>query len=584
MEHDVYNSGRPTCESLCDSCAPPSILQSEFPVADRITASVVISGAGPVGLTLAMDLAWRGIDVVVIEQRRALEPPSVKCNHVSSRSMEIFRRLGLADEIRAAGLPDDYPHDAVVRTRATGHEICRVPIPSRRARFTSSGGPDMDWPTPEPAHRINQIYLEPILFRRAAATTHIRILSRTQVDGHQQEQDHVLVRAHDLDAGMQTELECRYFIGCDGARSQVRRDMGATLSGDDVIQRVQSTYFRAPELIRLLTPPPGWMNYLYTLERAGNLIAIDGQELWLLHNYLLPTEKDFESVDRDRCLRHLLGVGPHFEYDLLTKEDWIGRRLVVNTFRKDRVFLCGDSAHLWVPYAGYGMNAGLADAANLAWILAAHLKGWAPEAILDAYDQERRPTTEQVSRFVANYAAGAILERTSVPSELEADTPEGAAARARIGRTAYAFHVQQFACAGLNFGYAYENSPLIAYDGEKAPPFGMRDYTPSTVPGARTPHLWLGHGRSLYDFLGRDYTLLRFDLSIDITPLTAAAARAGLPLKVLDLTNRDLPACHRHKLLLSRPDQHVAWRGNAVPADVRALVDLVRGAGPRLPD
>lgn len=544
----------------------------------RIKTAVAIAGAGPVGLILAMDLASRGVDVVVLEQRRAHEPPSVKCNHVAARTMEILRRLGMAEAVRNAGLPEDYPHDVVVRTRATGFELTRIPIPSRARRFTTAEGPDVDWPTPEPAHRINQIYFEPILFDRATRTPRVQILSRTHVDSHAQSEHGVIVQAHGLDDGKPLQIECRYFVGCDGARSGVRREMGVALSGDEVIQRVQSTYIRAPSLLGQTAQPHAWMSYLYNNDRAGNLLTIDGRELWLVHNYLLPDEDGFESVDRDTCIRTLLGVGADFQYEVLSKEDWVGRRLVADTFRNKRVFLCGDSAHLWVPYAGYGMNAGIADAANLAWLLGAHLSGWAPEAILDAYDMERRRTTEQVSLFVAKHARAAITERTTLPAEIEDDSPAGRAARARAGRDAYLLHVQQFACAGLNFGYAYDKSPLIAYDEERAPDYTMADYRPSTVPGCRTPHFWLKHGRSLYDLMGNDYALLRFDPGIDVSRFTEAAAKCSMPVKVIDIPAEPLPPTYRHKLLLSRPDQHVAWRGNAIPADAGALVDRVRGA------
>jgi 2-polyprenyl-6-methoxyphenol hydroxylase-like FAD-dependent oxidoreductase len=524
-----------------------------------------------------MDLAWRGIDVTVIEQRPAGEPPSVKCNHIASRTMEIFRRLGIVREIRDAGLPHDYPNDVAFRTRATGYELTRIPIPCRRDRYMSKAGPDTQWPTPEPAHRINQIFFEPILFRHAKQMARVTLLNRARVDDFDQTSDGVHVRATDLESGDTFSLDCQYLVGCDGGRSGVRKQIGAQLVGDEVIQRVQSSYIRAPALLNMITPPPAWMTYIYNPERAANLVAIDGREKWLLHNYLLPHEQDFDSVDRDRCIRALLGVGNDFHYELLAKEDWIGRRLVANTLRERRVFICGDAAHLWVPYAGYGMNAGIADAMNLSWQLASHLKGWAPEAILDAYQRERLPITDQVSRFAMKHAEGAIRERTSLPPEIEEDSPAGAAARASVGQAAYELNVQQFACAGLNYGYFYDASPIIAYDGEAQPRYTMHDYTPSTVPGCRTPHLWLADGRSLYDAMGPDYTLLRFDPSVDVSALTAAAREFGLPLEVLDVRSREAAPLYRHKLLLSRPDQHVAWRGNDVPVTPRELVDLVRG-------
>ena len=143
---------------------------------------VLVVGAGPVGLTLAMDLAWRGVDVVVAELRRRGEPPEVKCNHVAARSMEICRCLGVASKVRDAGLPADYPNDVAYRTTFTGHEQARIPIPCRRDRFVATGGPDAGWPTPEPPHRINQIFLEPILADHAASMPGLRILNRTRVE------------------------------------------------------------------------------------------------------------------------------------------------------------------------------------------------------------------------------------------------------------------------------------------------------------------------------------------------------------------------------------------------------------------
>jgi 2-polyprenyl-6-methoxyphenol hydroxylase-like FAD-dependent oxidoreductase len=547
-------------------------------VSKSCQAEVLIVGGGPVGLCLSMDLARRGVECLVIERRHAAEPPSVKCNHVSSRTMETFRRLGFAAAVRAAGLPDDYPNDVVLRTRATGYELTRIHIPCRRDRFTDTSGPDGWWPTPEPPHRINQIFLEPILSTHAAATRGVRILNRTEFRGFEQDSAGVTAHAHDLDTGAELTVRAAYLVGCEGGRSLVRRAIGAKLIGDEVIQRVQSSYIHSRELIDRVTKPDAWMSYLYNPQRAGNLVAIDGRETWLIHNYLLTEEADFESVDRDACIRTLLGVGPEFEYQLLGKEDWVGRRMVADRFRDGRAFICGDAAHLWVPYAGYGMNAGIADAMNLSWMLAAHLQGWAPEGILAAHESERQPITEQVSRFAMKHAEGAIRERTHVPLHLEDDSPEGEAARRRVGADAYRLHVQQFACAGLNYGYFYDRSPIIAYDAEQAPPYSMYDYTPSSVPGCRLPHLWLRGGSSLYDALGPDHTLLRFDPAVDVSGLLEAAADARMPLALLDIDAEEVPEAYRHRLVLSRPDQHVAWRGDEPPENASALVDLIRGA------
>ncbi len=543
----------------------------------KIETPVLIIGAGPVGLTLAIDLAWRGVAVTVIEQRARDVLPPVKCNHTSARSMEIFRRLGLASKLRSSGLPEDYPHSISYRTSATGVELTKIPIPSRKDRYTETEGPDCGWPTPEPPHRINQIFLEPILFEHADTLSNIQILSSTEFVGVTQTETDATVTVRNLLSGETYDISCQYMIGCDGGKSSVRKAIGATLQGDAVIQRVQSTYIRARSLLENMPEGPAWATFSLNPKRCGNMYAIDGVERWLIHNYLKDDEPDFDSVDRDAAIRDILGVAPDFEYEVLSNEDWYGRRLVADKFRSQRIFLCGDSAHIWVPYAGYGMNAGIADAANLSWLLAAHLNGWAPASILNAYTLERQPITEQVSHFVMDHCMAMARQRMSVPDNITEDSPAGEAARQKLGEDAYALNVQQYACSGLNFGYFYDQSPLIAYDAEKQPSYSMATYTPSTVPGCRTPHLWLRDGRSLYDALGPEYTLLRLDPQIDVSPIVTAAQEQGVPLQVLDVDSDEASVLYPQKLVLSRPDQHIAWRGDAIPPDVSGLIDRIRG-------
>src|SRR5262245_10916592 len=208
---------------------------------DRMETQVLIVGGGPVGLTLAMDLARRGIRTVVAELRHKGEPPSVKCNHVSARSMEIFRRLGVAKAIRDAGLPADYPNDVSYRVSFTGKELSRIPIPCRRDRYTATGGPDTWWPTAEPPHRINQIFMEPVLFEHARQMPRVSILNRTSVESFAEHRDGIFAEARDLDTGETLTIAAEYVVGCDGARSFVRKAIGANLAGTPVIQNVQST-------------------------------------------------------------------------------------------------------------------------------------------------------------------------------------------------------------------------------------------------------------------------------------------------------------------------------------------------------
>ena len=539
---------------------------------------VLVIGGGPVGTTLAMDLAWRRIDVMVLEQRRHDEPPSVKCNHVAARSMEVFRRLGVASAVRNTGLPPDYPNDIAFRTTTVGIEFGRIPIPCRRDRFTATEGPDTWWPTPEPPHRINQIFLEPVLVDHAARMPGLTFRHRTKVTGFDQSADGVTTEAEDLDTGETLLIHSDYMIGCDGGHSEIRRGIGASLTGDAVVQRTRSTYFRAPSLLSRMQARPSWSNQSLNPRRSAGMFAIDGRETWLLHCYLLDSEPDFDAVDRDKTLRQVLGVGEDFQYEILGAEDWYGRRLLADKFRNGRVFICGDAAHIWVPFAGYGMNAGIADAMNLSWMLAGVLQGWADPAILHAHEPERWPITEQVSHYAMNTALRLAKLRANVPENIEDPGPDGQAVREKLGRALVTANTPQFCCGGLNFGYFYDRSPIIAYDGEQAPPYTMYDFTSSTVPGCRVPHVWLRNGDSLYDALGPWFTLLRLDPSVDAAPLVQAAAHRGVPMAVLDVDAEGADQLYARKLVLARPDQHVAWRGDEMPHDPLALVDRVRGS------
>jgi hypothetical protein len=354
--------------------------------------------------------------------------------------------------------------------------------------------------------------------------------------------------------------------------------MGAELSGIPVVQRVQSTYFRAPSLKSLLPGRSAWMYLAFNPRRCGTMMSIDGKETWLIHNFLYNGEPEFDFIDRDWAIRSILGVGPEFEYEVISKEDWIGRRLVADRFQNGRVFICGDAAHLWIPHAGYGMNAGIADADNLGWMLAAVLNGWAEPAMLGAYQAERQPITDQVSKFAFKMSQDNSKQRREIPAEIEQDNPAGEAARAAIGKQARDLYIQQQCCGGLNFGYFYEGSPIIAYDGAPHPEYSMGQFTSTSVPGCRAPHVWLRDGQSLYDALGSDFGLLRFDPSVQVDGLVAAAETSRFPLRVLDIADSDARALYARKLVLVRPDRHVAWRADAEPDDPRELIDHLRGA------
>jgi 2-polyprenyl-6-methoxyphenol hydroxylase-like FAD-dependent oxidoreductase len=544
-------------------------------------ADIVIAGAGPVGMSLAIDAALRGLRVAILEQRAPGAPPSTKCNTVASRTLEVFRRFGIADQVRAAGLPDDYPTDFVITTALGGKEIGRIRMPSRAER-SQGGWPDSTWETPEPVVRASQLYLEPILYARMLELPGITVLNSMRADSFEQDADGVTLTAMDVVKDVEVTLRGRFLVGCDGGRSAIRKQLGVRLTGDDELSRTRSSLIRSKDVLaKFGDQRPAWMTHVLGRQGRGTVIAIDGRELWLVHRATY--DGDFNSIDLDGSLRDVLGMGPDWTYELLNHEDWVGRRMVAERFREQNVFIAGDAAHLWVPLAGYGMNAGVADAMNLSFVLDAFLKGWADPAILDAHEAERHPITEQVSRFAAGMGQqnrDAYELTDELLQKLEGESPEDAAFRSVFGAAAEDRNRPQFAPAGLNFGYYYDASPLIAYDDEAPPSYSMGQATPSTAPGARMPHFWVDEARtrSIYDLLGPDYTLLSFEAQ-NVTSLSDAFHEAGVPLKIV---NTERPNRHefKHRLLIVRQDQHIVWRGNSPPEQSQALVARLRGALP----
>lgn len=535
-------------------------------------APIIIAGAGPVGTCLAIDAAMRGVPVIVLEPRAAGDPPDAKCNTIAARTMETFRRFGIADKVRAAGLPDDYPTDTIYTTSLSGPELTRITMPSRNER-AQAGFLDSDWPTPEPMVRQSQLFLEPILREKMLAMPEVRFMPRTEVTGYTQDEAGVTVHCRGIDEDKAFDLRGSWLVGCDGGSSRVRKTMGTRLTGDAEIARTRTTLIRSSAVKALFgTRRPAWMSWVVNHKIWGNVVAIDGEELWLVHRAVRGSQ-DFESVDFDQSIRDVLGVGPDFPFEVVKHEDWIGRRLVAERFRDGRVFIAGDAAHLWVPYAGYGMNAGIADAMNLSWLLCAVQDGWADPAIIDAYEAERLPITGQVSRF----AMGKLEENAratggrDIPALLSRPGLIGGFLRRKLGQRLYAINAPQMSPQGLNFGYYYAGSPIIVADGAVAPDYDMGSFTPSTVPGCRLPHFRID-GVSVLDLLGPAYTLIRFDRAIPI----AALEQTGLPITVIDAPRPAEPA-FQHKLLIVRADGHIAWRGDALPGDVPALANQLRG-------
>ncbi|HTX08659.1 MAG TPA: FAD-dependent monooxygenase [Solirubrobacteraceae bacterium] len=541
-------------------------------------APVIIAGAGPVGLSLAAELSWRGVPCVVVERGDG-SAPSPRTNVIAARSMEHFRRIGLAEELRDVGLPDDYPPDLVLRTRFCGPDLAREGWWSR-ATLRASGHDEGVWPTPELPCRVNQTFFQPVLLRHVQAAPNVSVMLGCEVDRVEADDDAVRVSVKQGDR--RSVLECSYLVGCDGAHSVVRKAIGATLEGIPELRKTVSVHFRSAALARLNTRP-AWSYAIYNADLGfGGMFALDGRDHWLCHTGFAVGEST-DGVDPHQLIQQM--VGAEIDVEIIQVIRWTARALVANRFREGRVLLAGDAAHLWVPAAGFGMNSGIQEAMTLGWMLSATYRGWGAQALLDAYEKERRPLGEQVAAIVTEISrrsSGVKMRETlhDVLPDVERSGPAGEQAREVLRDYVLKHSFPQHSPLGLNFGYRYEGSPIVIPDGTEPPPFEFGTFSPDARPGHRLPHFRRADGAPVFDSLGPDFSLLCVGDGADQAGgLVDAAERAGLPLKVVRLGETEAEAgdLYRASLVLVRPDQHVAWRGHAAPEHPDAIIDRARG-------
>jgi hypothetical protein len=289
-------------------------------------------------------------------------------------------------------------------------------------------------------------------------------------------------------------------------------------------------------------------------------------------------QEQIDALNAPEKLRHALGENIPFE--LLDVRPWTGHCVVAEKYQVGRVFLAGDAAHLNWPTGGFGMNTGVGDAVDIGWKLAAMLQDWGGAQLLDSYTLERKPIAMINVSEAAEMRANYDNQTPFSPKIGEADD-EGRLlrdkARAAIMRTrAKEF---QHDSAGIELGYRYEGSPICVSDGTPPPALDHGLYVPSTWPGVRAPHVWLKDGRSTLDLFGKGFTLLNLSgKATDTNAITRAANLIGLPLEVIALDEPQVRETYERNLVLVRPDGHVAWRGDAIPANAAEIIDKVRGA------
>ena len=530
---------------------------------------VLIVGGGPCGLMLANELGRRGIAVLVLDQKpgTAFNP---QANATQARTMEHYRRLGFADEIRAAGLPADFPTDIAYFTRFAKHELARFKLPSAREAREMVSTLSGSWSAAELPHRVAQKYVEQVLRRHAERVARVHYGWRVTRFG--EHSDHMKVHAEPMDGGAPSVIRAAYLVGADGARSLVRQAMGWRYSGetgvvrDFVGGRMYAVYCRVPQFYRAVPHAPAWMNVSFNRERRCFMPAIDGRGEFAFHTQLKPHEREDQIDERAAAAMVQQAIGAPLEVEVLSRDTWTaGHALVAERYAEGRVFIGGDAAHLFTPTGGLGYNTAVEDAVNLGWKLAAVLKGRAQPKLLATYEIERKPLAVRNTTYAKRFADS--LGNFQPVAELEDDTPAGAAARQRAGEYLAAHGRAEFNIPGITFGGRYDGSPAIVSDGTAPPAESANSYVPSACPGGRPPHYWLRDGRSLYDLFGFEWTLLSF-----------ADSQHGeaADVKIVRMENAALRDLYGADYALIRPDQIVAWRGNDAAAAWRAL-EALRG-------
>ncbi len=527
---------------------------------------VLIVGAGPVGLALAAELGWQGIACRVVEQTDgAIE--HLKVMGVGMRTMEFCRRWGIAEEVRAKGYPKDRPRDEIYVTSLTGYLLARQHYPPLGETTPPPGVAEKYQLCP------NTIF-DPILQAHVEAIPSVTLNYRVRCEQVAQDGGGATATVCDLKTGKTFEIRAGYVVSCEGAGSSIRNALGIKLEGIQSMTYATNVLFRSEDLETLHDKGAGRTYSAIGPEGFwASLYAINGRDLWRLQARGTNDPKAWEDLDADAAIRRF--IGRDFDFEIVAVLNWVTRRLLADHYRQGRIFLCGDSARQLSPQGNFGMNTGIADAVDLAWKLRGAIEGWGGPGLLESYEAERRPIGERnvnaakagFDRMTRIAPGPAITDATPAGEKVRRETADA------IGK------IKHRQTQGVQLGYIYEDSPICVDDGTPPPMEDLRLYHPTTRPGARAPHGWIADGKSVLDLYGRGFVLLRLGRDApEADGFVKAAAVCGAPLEVHGFDLPELSALYEKKLVLVRPDGHVAWRGDTVPGDCAAVIDRVRGA------
>ena len=534
---------------------------------NSLETDVLIAGGGPVGLTLAIDLGQRGVHCILVDKRPkpAFLPKMERCN---ARTMEIFRRLGISDEVRSAGYGQNLPMDVFVIRTLQDPPIAHHPYPSVN-QLKAAGLARNDGSMPlEPYQLISQYTLEPLLKRVAERTSGVSVRFGHELESFVEEEEGVVALVRDLE-GNEVSIKSKYLVGCDGGTSTVRNQLRVELAGDSMLEMHQALY-RAPGVYESIPIGKG-RHYHVADEKSTFLIVQDDTVHLTLHAVVNDGSEMVELFRRT--------VGAPVEFELLYLGKWTQRLMLADSYSTKRVFIAGDAAHLVIPTGGLGMNTGVGDAIDLSWKLAATLAGWGGPKLLSSYEAERRPIGARNVDASRQAAAGRRTWRSICGPLAFERSPAGEALRERIRGLVDKEQRKSNELLGIELGYRYEESPIIVQEEGRAPDPASFDYYPTTWPGSRLPHVWMENGVPIQDMIDSNgYTLV--NLSGDAYAgerFGRGFRRLSVPFRTLSVFSSAARKVYERNLLLLRPDMHVAWRGDVVPDNVEEIAARVSG-------
>ncbi len=533
-----------------------------------VRVPVLIVGGGPVGLALAGELGWRGVPCTLIEKSDgSIEQP--KMDLVGIRTMEFARRWGILDWVRDAPYPLDYPQDYIYVTGLNGYELAREPFPGR-------GFEAIPPESPQKRERVPQDMFDPILRRFAERSGHATLRYNCELVSFAETPDGV--RAEVKTATGIEIIEADYLVGTDGGASTVREQLGIGMSGTPALTYTTNVMFRCSNFSKLHDKGLGYRFIFIGPEGTWlTIVAVNGGDRFRMSIVGSPQKINHTEDDIRAALKR--AMGRDFDYEILSVMRWVRRELVADRYGTARIFIAGDAAHLMSPTGGFGMNTGIGDAVDLGWKLEAAIKGWGGPALLASYEAERRPVGLRNVAEASRNLRRMLSTRERLPGpELFQPGAANDAARKDYGDWFAEIMRHEWFANGVMMGYRYDNSPIVRPDGTPAPPDPSHPYTQTARPGARAPHVWLKDGRSTLDLYGQGFVLLRLGSQPPAADSIVAAAKArGVPLTAIDIEQPDVLAAYQRRLVLVRPDGHVAWRADQEPVDAGALLDTLRG-------